>query len=323
MTKIVFMGTPDFSVPILRQLIKDGYDICGVVTQPDRPVGRKRVLTPPPVKQEAEKHQLPVIQPEKMNEIAIQQILALKPDLIVTAAFGQLLPKQILTAPTYGCINVHASLLPELRGGAPIHYAILQGKKQTGITIMYMVEKLDAGDMIRQVKVPIDERDDVGTLHDKLSAAGARLLSETLPAIIAGDITPLPQNEEQATFAFNIKREDEKIDWSQPGEAIYNHIRGLRPWPVAYTSFQGKVMKIWGGEKQPTNEKQAAGTIIEIVEDGFVVKTGNDIGIKVTELQPAGKKKMTAQSFLRGAGQTVQIGMMLGEEYEKTTEKNT
>lgn len=323
MTKVIFMGTPDFSVPILRQLIKDGYDICAVVTQPDRPVGRKRVLTPPPVKQEAEKHQLPVIQPEKMNEIAIQEILALKPDLIVTAAFGQLLPKQILTAPTYGCINVHASLLPELRGGAPIHYAILQGKKQTGITIMYMVEKLDAGDMIRQLEVPIDERDDVGTLHDKLSAAGARLLSETLPAILDGDITPLPQNEEQATFAFNIKREDEKIDWSQPGEAIYNHIRGLRPWPVAYTSSQGKVMKIWDGEKQPTSEKQAAGTIIEIVEDGFIVKTGNDIGIKVTELQPAGKKKMTAGSFLRGAGQTVQIGMRLGEEHEKTTEKNT
>jgi methionyl-tRNA formyltransferase len=323
MTKVIFMGTPDFSVPILRQLIKDGYDICAVVTQPDRPVGRKRVLTPPHVKQEAEKHQLPVIQPEKMNEIAIQEILALKPDLIVTAAFGQLLPKQILTVPTYGCINVHASLLPELRGGAPIHYAILQGKKQTGITIMYMVEKLDAGDMIRQLEVPIDERDDVGTLHDKLSAAGARLLSETLPAILAGDITPLPQNEEQATFAFNIKREDEKIDWSQPGEAIYNHIRGLRPWPVAYTSFQGKVMKIWDGEKQPTSEKQAAGTIIEIVEDGFIVKTGNDIGIKVTELQPAGKKKMTAGSFLRGAGQTVQIGMRLGEEHEKTTEKNT
>ena len=323
MTKVVFMGTPDFSVPILRQLITDGYDICAVVTQPDRPVGRKRVLTPPPVKQEAEKHQLPVIQPEKMNEIAIQQILALKPDLIVTAAFGQLLPKQILTAPTYGCINVHASLLPELRGGAPIHYAILQGKKQTGITIMYMVEKLDAGDMISQVKVPIDEQDDVGTLHDKLSVAGARLLSETLPAILDGDITPIPQNEEQATFAFNIKREDEKIDWSQSGEAIYNHIRGLRPWPVAYTSFQGKIMKIWNGEKQSTNERKAAGTIIEIAEDGFIVKTGNAIGIKVTELQPAGKKKMTAGSFLRGAGQTVQIGMKLGEKHEKTTEKNT
>lgn len=323
MTKVVFMGTPDFSVPILRQLITDGYDICAVVTQPDRPVGRKRVLTPPPVKQEAEKHQLPVIQPEKMNEIAIQQILALKPDLIVTAAFGQLLPKQILTAPTYGCINVHASLLPELRGGAPIHYAILQGKKQTGITIMYMVEKLDAGDMISQVKVPIDEQDDVGTLHDKLSVAGARLLSETLPAILDGDITPIPQNEEQATFAFNIKREDEKIDWSQSGEAIYNHIRGLCPWPVAYTSFQGKIMKIWNGEKQATSERKAAGTIIEIAEDGFIVKTGNDIGIKITELQPAGKKKMTAGSFLRGAGQTVQIGMKLGEKHEKTTEKNT
>lgn len=177
MTKIVFMGTPDFSVPILKQIIADGYDVIGVVTQPDRPVGRKKVLTPPPVKTAALNHAIPVFQPEKIREDKeLSKILALKPDLIVTAAFGQILPKELLDAPRYGCINVHASLLPELRGGAPIHYAIIQGKQKTGVTIMYMAEKLDAGDILTTVEVPITEEDNVGTLHDKLSAAGAKLL---------------------------------------------------------------------------------------------------------------------------------------------------
>lgn len=248
--KVVFMGTPDFSVPVLQTLIKDGYEVVAVVTQPDRPKGRKRVMTPPPVKVEAQKHGIPVLQPEKIRlEEAYSEVLAYNPDLIVTAAFGQILPTPILEAPKYGCINVHASLLPELRGGAPIHYSILQGKPKTGVTIMYMVEKLDAGDILTKVEVPIEEKDHVGTLHDKLSEAGAKLLSETIPALVSGNLTPIKQNEDEATFAFNIKREQEKIDWTRSGEEIYNHIRGLHPWPVAYTTLDGQVMKVWWGEK--------------------------------------------------------------------------
>ncbi|MED4011457.1 MULTISPECIES: methionyl-tRNA formyltransferase [Priestia] len=311
--KVVFMGTPDFSVPVLQTLLKDGYEVVAVVTQPDRPKGRKRVLTPPPVKVEALKHEIPVLQPEKIRlEEEYQQVLAYEPDLIVTAAFGQILPTPILEAPKYGCINVHASLLPELRGGAPIHYSILQGKPKTGVTIMYMVEKLDAGDILTQVEVPIEERDHVGTLHDKLSAAGAKLLSETIPSLVKGEITPVKQNDGEATFASNIKREQEKIDWARTGEEIYNHIRGLHPWPVAYTTADGQVMKIWWGEKLSASGKP--GTVLSLEEDGFVVATGNETAIKVTELQPAGKKRMDAAQYLRGT--SVEVGTVLGDVNE-------
>ncbi|MDN3364344.1 methionyl-tRNA formyltransferase [Priestia megaterium] len=311
--KVVFMGTPDFSVPVLKTLLKDGYEVVAVVTQPDRPKGRKRVLTPPPVKVEALKHEIPVLQPEKIRlEEEYQQVLAYEPDLIVTAAFGQILPTPILEAPKYGCINVHASLLPELRGGAPIHYSILQGKPKTGVTIMYMVEKLDAGDILTQVEVPIEERDHVGTLHDKLSAAGAKLLSETIPSLVKGEITPVKQNDEEATFASNIKREQEKIDWARTGEEIYNHIRGLHPWPVSYTTADGQVMKIWWGEKVSASGKP--GTVLSLEEDGFIVATGNETAIKVTELQPAGKKRMDAAQYLRGT--SVEVGTVLGDVNE-------
>lgn len=315
MVRIVFMGTPDFAVPVLQQLIHDGYNVVGVVTQPDKPKGRKKELTPPPVKVEAEKHGIPVLQPTKIREKEqYEQVLALQPDLIVTAAFGQILPKELLEAPSYGCINVHASLLPELRGGAPIHYAILQGKTKTGITIMYMVEKLDAGDMLTQVEVPIEETDTVGTLHDKLSAAGAKLLSETIPLLLSGKITPIPQAEEKATFAPNIKREQEKIDWTKTGETIYNHIRGLNPWPVAYTTYEGQVWKIWWGEKVAAQTNAEPGTIIAVERDGIVVATGNETGIKITELQPSGKKRMSTAQFLLGAD--IMIGKKLGDDNE-------
>ncbi|ACJ34151.1 methionyl-tRNA formyltransferase [Anoxybacillus flavithermus] len=308
---IVFMGTPDFAVPILEQLIKDGYNVVGVVTQPDKPKGRKQQLTPPPVKVAAESYGIPVLQPTKIREKEqYEQVIALQPDLIVTAAFGQILPKPLLDAPTYGCINVHASLLPELRGGAPIHYAILQGKEKTGITIMYMVEKLDAGDILTQVEVPIDERDTVGTLHDKLSQAGARLLSETLPKLLRGDITPMKQNDEQATFAYNIKPEQERIDWTKTGEDIYNHIRGMNPWPVAYTTYGEERWKLWWGEKVRASSQAKPGTIVAVEQDGIIVATGNETAIKITELQPAGKRKMSATDFLRGT--TISIGTVLG-----------
>ncbi|MFS0823661.1 methionyl-tRNA formyltransferase [Bacillus sp. 1P02SD] len=312
MERIVFMGTPDFSVPVLRQIIEDGYEVVAVVTQPDRPVGRKRVLTPPPVKVEALTHNIPVLQPNKIREQQeIEQVLSYKPDLIITAAFGQILPKELLEAPKYGCINVHASLLPELRGGAPIHYSLLQGKKKTGVTIMYMVEKLDAGDILTQVEIPILETDHVGSLHDKLSVAGSKLLSETLPLLLDNKITPIKQDDSKATFASNIKREQEKIDWTKDGEDIYNHIRGLHPWPVAYTTLHGEVMKIWWGEKIPSSTSKPCGTVASIEKDGFIVSTGNTTFIKITQLQPAGKKKMTAAQFLMGAD--LQVGTQLGD----------
>jgi methionyl-tRNA formyltransferase len=314
MTKIIFMGTPDFSVPVLRQIIQDGYDCIGVVTQPDRPVGRKKVLTPPPVKVEAEKLGIPVFQPERIKQSEeLQTILQLKPDLIVTAAFGQILPLELLTAPKFGCINVHASLLPELRGGAPIHYAIIQGKEKTGVTIMYMAEKLDAGDILTSVEVPILEDDNVGTMHEKLSEAGAKLLSETIPKLLKNELTPIVQDEEKVTFASNIQREQEKVDWTQSGEVIYDHIRGLNPWPVAYTLLKGTVLKIWQSKKILNENKAAPGTVVNIEDDGIVIATGNETAIKITELQPSGKKRMSAEQYLRGAASDLTTGTILGE----------
>ncbi|WLR43579.1 methionyl-tRNA formyltransferase [Bacillus carboniphilus] len=316
MTKVLFMGTPHFSVPVLQMLINEGYEVVGVVTQPDRIKGRKKVLTPPPVKVEALKHQIPVYQPEKVrNKKDLDELLRIEPDIIITAAFGQILPNDLLDAPKYGCINVHASLLPELRGGAPIHYSIIQGKSKTGISIMYMVEKLDAGDILSQVEVAIEETDTVGTLHDKLSVAGASLLQETLPKLLEGKITPIPQDDSQATFARNIKREDEKINWNKKGSDIYNHIRGLNPWPVAYTTLNGQPLKIWWGDKVKNAEKKDPGTVVKVDQEGFVVATGDETGILVKKLQPAGKKKMNVTDFLRGTN--LKAGMKLGEGNEE------
>jgi methionyl-tRNA formyltransferase len=308
--KIVFMGTPDFSVPVLRQLVEDGYEVVGVVTQPDKPVGRKKEIKHTPVKEEALKHGLSVYQPIKLRE-NYEEILALKPDLVVTAAYGQILPNAVLEAPQYGCINVHASLLPKYRGGAPIHKSIIDGNDKTGITIMYMVEKLDAGDILTQVEVPIEEDDHVGTMHDKLSAAGAKLLSETIPMLAQEEINPVKQNEDHVSYAWNITREQEKIDWSKPGGQIYNHIRGLHPWPVAYTFLNGQPLKVWWGEKERTDLTAEHGTVIGIKDNGLQVATGDNTSIIITDLQISGKKRMLASDYLKGA--SIQEGLKLGE----------
>lgn len=312
MKRVVFMGTPDFSVPILERLIAENYDVVLVVTQPDRPVGRKRILTPPPVKVTAEKHEIPVFQPEKVAD-EYEEIFTYEPDIIVTAAYGQILPKALLDYPKYGCINVHASLLPKLRGGAPIHYAILQGAKETGVTIMYMVEKLDAGDMLSQRAIPIEQEDDVGILHDKLSALGADLLLETLPKLFAGEIHPVKQKEEEATFAPNITRDVEKIDWMKSSEEVYNHIRGLRPWPVAYTTYDEKLMKIWRAELLDKKLTGKAGEIVSVDETSFTVACGDGKGVIITEIQPAGRRRMYVEDYLRGAKDRIKIGKILGE----------
>ncbi|CAM3256342.1 methionyl-tRNA formyltransferase [Brevibacillus invocatus] len=312
--RILFMGTPDFAVSSLDALIKAGFNVIGVVTQPDRPVGRKQVLTPPPVKEAALRHGLQVLQPEKIKtEEALVEVLSLSPDLIVTAAYGQILPKKLLEAPKFGCINVHASLLPKYRGGAPIHKCIVEGEKESGVTIMYMVEALDAGDMLSKVVVPIEERDTVGTLHDKLAAAGSALLIETIPALLAGELTAEVQDHDAATIAPNIKRTDEQIDWARSAEQIYNQVRGLNPWPVAFTKYQGKVWKIWWVEKvvDAAVDRQP-GTILARDEDGLIIACGSG-AVKITELQPEGKKRMSALDFLRGAGNSIEIGTKVGE----------
>ncbi|RCW70764.1 methionyl-tRNA formyltransferase [Saliterribacillus persicus] len=310
MTKIVFMGTPDFSAPILGRLVEEGYDVALVVTQPDRPKGRKKVLTPPPVKVKAEALDIPVYQPEKIKD-DIEPIKNINPDIIITAAFGQILPKELLDLPRLGCINVHASLLPKLRGGAPIHYALLEGHKETGVTIMYMVEKLDAGDIISQKAIDIKEDDHVGSLHDKLSIIGTELLIETLPDIIAEKAKKEEQDESKVTYAFNIKREQEKIDWNRPARDIYNQIRGLNPWPVAYTILEEQPLKIWWGEIVHEVNSSNPGEVDSIDEEGFVVKTDDQKGIKILELQPSGKKKMLASEFLRGVGSKLELGERL------------
>ncbi len=303
MTNIIFMGTPEFSVPVLTMLHDEGHSILAVVTQPDRPVGRKKVLTPPPVKVEAVRLGLPVIQPEKLRGSAeLEEIIALQPDLIVTAAFGQMLPKELLEIPKLGCINVHASLLPKYRGGAPIHQSIMDGETETGVTIMYMVEKLDAGDIISQVAIPISDNDHTGTMFTALSKVGTILLKETLPSIIDGTNKSRKQDESQVSFARNISREQEKIDWTQPGKVIYDKVRGLHPWPVAYTPLHGENVKVWWSEKVESESTASPGTIIAIEKDRIVVKTGDNIAIAITDLQPAGKKRMQAEEFIRGTG---------------------
>ncbi|HLR72542.1 MAG TPA: methionyl-tRNA formyltransferase [Pseudogracilibacillus sp.] len=311
MRKVIFMGTPDFAVPIL-EAIQSSYEVVLVVTQPDRPKGRKRILTAPPVKETAIKFEIPVFQPENLQK-EYEEILKYDADLIVTAAYGQLLPKAVLDYPEYGCINVHASLLPELRGGAPIHYALLQGKEKTGITIMYMVEKLDAGDIISQQEIPILETDHVGTLHDTLSIVGAKLLLNTLPLIFEKRNERIPQDDTKATFAPNITREQEKINWSKSHIEVYNHIRGLHPWPVAYTMHEGKRMKVWWAEKDDqVYENKTPGEIVRIdAQESFTVVCGNHKGITIFDIQPAGKKRMKVNEFLKGNPDNLKTGQLL------------
>lgn len=310
--RIVFMGTPEFSVPVLEALIEN-YQVVGVVTQPDKEVGRHHEIKPTPVKEVALKNNILVLQPQRIKK-EYQEILDLNADLIVTCAYGQLIPKEILDAPKYGCINVHASLLPKLRGGAPIHRAIINNETRTGITIMYMVEKMDAGDILAQEETPILKEDNVGILHDRLSKMGAKLLIETIPDLINGKIKPIPQKEEEVTYAWNIKREEEKIDFNQRTIDIYNQIRGLNPWPGGYALLEGKVVKIYEARISDsffTTKKN--GEIGKIYEDGIGVST-KDGEIIITKLQPSGKRKMLAKEYLNGVHEEDLLGKVFNEE---------
>ena len=303
-TRIVFMGTASFSKQVLVKLLEEKYNIIGVVTQPDRLVGRKKVLTMPEVKEVALKYQIPVLQPARIKE-DYQEIIDLKPDLIITAAYGQIVPDAILQAPKLGCINVHASLLPKYRGGAPVHYAIINGEEKTGVTIMYMVKKMDAGNIISQVEVAIDEQENMGDLYQRLSVVGADLLLETLPAIINQTNNSIVQDESLVTYAPVINHEQEKIDFNQSAKDVYNRVRGLNPWPGAYTTYEGKNVKIWAGmihncaNAKVHHQHQPNGTIVKIFKDAIGVKTGDGIYL-ITELQLAGKKRMAVKDYLNG-----------------------
>jgi len=316
---IVFMGTPEFAVPSLDMLMAEGYNVVGVVTQPDKPQGRKKVLTPTPVKAAAERYGLPVFQPVKLRDPeAVARLAKWKPDLIVTAAFGQILPKAVLEIPVRGCVNVHGSLLPKYRGGAPIQRSIINGESVTGVTLMYMAEGLDTGDMISRVEVPITDEDTSGSMFVKLSEAGSKLLQAEMPRLIAGETAAVPQDDSQASYARNLTREDEKLDWDRTSRELFNQIRGLVPFSGAFTMWDEQVFKVWAAANpdQVTNEASAAsnagqsepGTVLQLNKSGIEIQTGNG-SLWLTEVQPAGKKVMQAADFARGG--TLKPGMVL------------
>lgn len=304
--KILFMGTPEFSVNVLKGLI-DHYDVVGVVTQPDKEVGRHHEIKFSPVKEVALENDIRVFQPKNIKT-EYEDLLKLNPDMIVTCAYGQMIPKALLDFPKYGCINVHASLLPKLRGGAPIHKAIINNYPRTGVTIMYMVEKMDAGDIISQVETIIEKEDTVGTLHDRLSMLGTKLLLDTIPDIISGNINPIPQDINEVTYAWNITREEEHINFSKSTIDIYNQIRGLNPWPGAYATLDNQIVKIYNSRISSSFfTTRADGEIGKIYEDGIGVST-KDGEIIITELQFAGKRKMTVKEYLNGKDGNTLIG---------------
>lgn len=307
--KIVYMGTPDFAVGPLEAMVEAGYEITAVVTQPDKPKGRSDKLIPSPVKECALRYGIPVLTPQKIKAPeAVEELKKYEADLFVVAAFGQILSEEILTMPRLGCINIHASLLPKYRGAAPIQWSIIDGEKETGITIMQMDKGLDTGDILFQKVVPILDTDTGESLFDKLAEVGARFLVEVLPDIEAGNIHPIKQDEEKSTYAKMLSKAIGEIDWSKAADTIEHLVRGLNSWPSAYTRLNGKQLKLWqshvvlGIDKEP-------GTVCEVTKDAIIVATGKD-GLAITELQLEGKKRMTARNFL--AGRAVETGTKLG-----------
>lgn len=294
--KVIFMGTPEFAVPILQMLI-DNTDVLLVVTQPDKEVGRKKEKKFSPIKELALKNNIEVFQPIKIRE-DYEYILSKSPDIIITCAYGQIIPNALIETPEYSAINVHASLLPKLRGGAPIHHAIIDGYDKTGITIMYMSSKMDAGDIISQKEVPITDTDNVGTLHDKLSSVGTKLLKETLSLIFERTNKRIKQNEEEVTYGYNITREEEKIDFSKSAKEVYNKIRGLNPFPLSYALLNGEETKIIEA-KVSDSIKGNVGQITGITKESIIVKC-KDKSIEITKIKPFGKRIMYVKDYLNG-----------------------
>ena len=311
--KIVFMGTPDFAVPSLHALTEAGYAVAAVVTQPDKPKGRGKTLLPTPVKEEAVMHDIPVYQPEKVrnNPEFLEILKEINPEIIVVAAYGQIIPKEILELPKFGCINIHASLLPKYRGAAPIQQAVIDGEKVSGVTIQQMGEGLDTGDMISKIVIPISPTETGGSLFGKLAQAGADLLIKTLPSIEQGTAEFEKQPEESPTpYAAMITKQMGLMDFRKSAEELERLVRGLNPWPSAYTSLDGKTMKVWEADVLDAQSKEEPGTIVEVNKKEIIVATGsNDLALH--EIQLAGKKRMQVQAFL--LGYQVEAGTKLGE----------
>ena len=308
--RILFMGTPDIAAECLKALYAAGHDICAVYTRRDKPVGRKQVLTAPPVKEVALAHDTPVFQPRTLRDGSEDEnIHALAPELIVVVAYGCILPKSVLEMPRYGCINLPVSLLPKYRGAAPIHYAILQGEKESGVTIMQMDIGMDTGDMLSKVIVPIGCEMTMGELHDELKVKGAELLVRTLDELASGAAKPEKQNDTEATYAKLLDRAMEKIDWNNPAAKIHDLVRGFNPAPGAFTRLpDGKNLKIW--KTVPAEGQTApAGTVTAVTKKGFIVACGSG-ALEVLEVQPESKKRMEAKVFCNGRG--VEPGTVLG-----------
>jgi len=295
--KVIFMGTPDFSVPVLEELIKNT-NVIMVVTQPDKEVGRHRELESSPIKKLALEHGIKVYQPVKVRK-EFQPIVDAGADIIITCAYGQIIPEEILNAPRLGCINVHASLLPRLRGGAPLHHAIMDGEEKTGITIMYMDKNMDTGDIISKREYVIKDTDNVGILHDILSKMGAELLMEILPSIINGTNKREVQDHDKATFAYNITREDEHINFNCPARDVFNKVRGLNPWPKAYMIFNEQEVKVLECYIGKETSKFSPGTVVELNKDSIGISTIDKI-VYITKVKPFGKKEMSALDFING-----------------------
>lgn len=294
------MGTPQFSVPALCALIEAGHDVIAVVTQPDKPKGRGKEVQMSPVKEKAMEYQIPVYQPVKARDPEFVQLLTdLAPDVMVVAAFGQLLPKSILTIPPHGCINIHASLLPKYRGASPIQYAVINGERTSGITTMMMAEALDTGDMLDQEEVELDPKETGGSLHDKLGAIGGKLILKTLKNMEEGTAVLKPQDESKMCYVGMIKKSMGNIDWSMDAVSIERLIRGLNPWPSAYTNWNGKTLKLWNADVVEKDYDGVCGQVVETGKDYLMVKTGKG-SLSIRELQLQGKKRMIAGDFLRG-----------------------
>ena len=296
--KVIFMGTPEFSVPVLEGLIENT-NVIAVVTQPDKPVGRGGKVQFSPIKEVAINNNIEVLQPEKIR-IDYENIIKLTPDIIITCAYGQIIPKELIEYPKYGCINVHASLLPKLRGGAPIHHAIIDGYDKTGITIMYMDNKMDTGDIISYKEINISDTDTTSILHDKLKVIGRDLLIETLPNIISGNINRIKQDDSIATYGYNIKKEEEKIDFNKTKKEVYNLIRGLNSYPGAYTMYNNKRLKVWNSYMtDKIYDNKQIGEVTNIYKDGIGIKV-KDGEVVITDIQLEGKKRMSVCSYLNG-----------------------
>lgn len=311
-TSIVFMGTPEFAVPILQSLIDaPEYEVKAVLTQPDRRVGRKHVLTPSPVKKLAVENQIKVLQPAKLGGSGeMDEIIEMHPDLLITAAYGQFLPTKLLNAAKIAAINVHGSLLPKYRGGAPVQYSIINGDRETGITIMYMVKKMDAGDMIAQRSIPIERDDDNGTMFKKLSILGRDLLLDTLPDLINGNVHPQKQDPDKVTFSPNISSDQEQIDYTMPANRIDDKVRGLRPAPIGNMKIDGLRTKVY--DVTPLTEKTSLepGKVVRVDKHHLIIAAGNGTTYQINELKPAGKQKMNITAYLNGH-QNIKEGMQV------------